>query len=169
MNNDTQKRIEALWCSIGNIENTKPLVFDTEFDISATRHVNGPLWIALMNVTMIDVMYRKGLYAIQSELIGLVLLARHITTPRKRVFDKWFNRTLAVLKRDYPCQYNNEDVDQYYEAIYDSSHEALICRDFFFNPEFENSTDATEKEINELIHNLDTKSNPFLCFPKSAS
>jgi hypothetical protein len=117
---------------------------------------------------MIDVMYRKGSYAIQSELIGLVLLARHIT-PRKRVFDKWLNRTLAVLKRDYPCQYNNEDVDQDYQGIYDSWYEAVICRDFFFNPEFENSNEATEKAINELIHNLETKSNPFLCFPKRAS
>lgn len=166
MNNDTQKRIEALWCSIGNIENTKPLDFDTDFDISASGHVNGPLWIAHMNVTMIDVMYRKGSYFIQSELIGLVLLARHIT-PRKRVFDKWFNRTIAALKRDYPCGYNNADQD--YEAIYDSSNEAVICRDFFFNPEFENSVDATEKAISELIHNVDTKANQFLCFSKRAS
>lgn len=168
MNNDTHKRIEALWCSIGNIENTKPLVFDADFDISALGYVNGPLWIALMNVTMVDTMYRRGSHAIQSELIGLVLLARHIT-PRKRVFDKWFNRTIAVLKRDYPCQYSNEDLDQNYEAFYDSSHESVICRDFFFNPEFENSIEASENAINELIHKLDTKSNQFLCFPKRAS
>lgn len=166
-NNDTQKRIEALWCSVTNMENTKPLVFDADFDISASGHVNGPLWIALMNVTMIDVMYRKGSHSMQSELIGLVLLARHIT-PRKRFFDKWFKRTIAVLKRDYPCQYTN-DSDQNYEAIYDSSNEPVICRDFFFNPEFENSPEASANAINEFIHNLDIKSNQFLCFDKRAS
>lgn len=98
MNNDVQKRIEALWCSIDNVENTKPLLFDTNFDIPASGNVDGPLWITLMNVRMADVMYRKGSYYLQSELIGLVLLTRHIT-PRKKVFDKWFNRTIAALKQ----------------------------------------------------------------------
>jgi hypothetical protein len=168
INNDLQKRIEALWCSIENIENTKPLLFDDNFDISAAGHVNGPLWIALMNTRMMDVMYKKGSYLLQSELIGLVLLTRHIT-PRKRVFDRWFNRKIAVLQKEYPCQYNNADIDENDEAIYDSSNEPVICRDFFFDPEFQYSNEASEIAIHNLIDNLDLKSNQFLCFQKKAS
>lgn len=164
---DIQKRIEALWSSIDNIKNSKPLVFDTNFDISASGHVDGPLWIALMNVRMIDVMYRKGSYTLQNELIGLVLLARHIT-PRKKVFDKWFTKTIAVLKEDYPCQYS-ADIIENEDAVYDSSQEPTICRNFFFDPEFQYSTEASEKAIHELIDNLDSKTNPFLCFTKKAS
>lgn len=60
--NDTQKRIEALWCSIDNPGQTNPLLFDTDFEISAAGSINGALWIALMNVAMIDARYRKGSY-----------------------------------------------------------------------------------------------------------
>lgn len=164
---DVQKRIEALWCSIENKENTKPLVFDADFDVSATGHVNGPLWIALMNVRMIDVMYRKGSYNIQSELIGLVLLARHIT-PRKRSFDKWFSRIILELKNQYPCEYSNANFIEDEDAIYDSSNEAVICREFFFDPEFHGSNKTSEKLLNDLIENLDPKTNPFLCFKREA-
>ncbi|MFH7016948.1 hypothetical protein [Flavobacterium sp. FlaQc-47] len=167
-NNDIEKRIEALWCSIDNVENTKPLVFDSDFDINACGHVNGPLWIALMNVRMIDVMYRKGSYLLQSELTGLVLLTRHIT-PRKKVFDKWFSRTILELQRKYPSLYIKNNLDETDEAIYDSSHEAVICRNFFFDPEFLHSHEASEKAIHDLINNLDIEANQFLCFSKKAS
>lgn len=168
MNTDTQKRIEALWCSISSIENTKPLIFDADFDMNASGHINGPLWIALMNVRIIDLMYRNGSYFLQSELIGLILLARHIT-PSKKVFDKWFNRTIEALKREYPCQYSINNFNEAEDAVYDSSHEAPICRSFFFDPEFQNSNEASEKAINDLMGNLDSKENHFLCFPKKAS
>ncbi|MEP6805591.1 MAG: hypothetical protein ABI892_13780 [Flavobacterium sp.] len=168
MNNDIEKRIEALWCSIDNIENTKPLVFDSDFEINACGHVNGPLWMALMNVRMIDVMYRKGSYLLQSELIGLVLLTRHIT-PRKKVFDKWFSRIILELQRTYPSLYIKNNLDETTEAIYDSSNEAVICRNFFFDPEFLYSQEASEKAIHDLINNLDIEANQFLCFSKKAS
>ncbi|WP_428230035.1 hypothetical protein [Flavobacterium sp.] len=167
-NNDLQKRIEALWCSIDNIENTKPLFFDVDFDISASGSVNGPLWIALMNTRMIDVMYRKGSCLLQTELIGLILLARHVT-PRKKVFDKWFNRTIVKLEHEYPCQYNNDSPDQTDEIIYDSSSEPVICRNFFFDPEFECTQEASEKAIHELIDHLDCKTNQFLCLSQKVS
>ena len=72
---DTQKRIEALWCSINNREQTNPLLFDTDFEIPANGSVDGALWIALMNVRMIDVRYRKGSYFLQKRktlTIGLL-------------------------------------------------------------------------------------------------
>lgn len=159
--NDIEKRIEALWCSVDNIENTKPLLFDVDFDISASGHVNGPLWIALMNTRMIDVMYKKGSCLLQTELIGLILLARHIT-PRKKVFDKWFNRIIVKLEQEYPCQYKNDSLDQTDEAIYDSSNEPVICRDFFFDPKFEYTQEAVEKALIDFVENIDHKSNPFL-------
>lgn len=168
MNKDVQKRIEALWCSIDNVENTKPLLFDTNFDIPAYGNVDGPLWITLMNVRMADVMYRKGSYYLQSELIGLVLLTRHIT-PRKKVFDKWFNRTIAALKQEYPCQYINNSSDEIDEAIYDSSNEPAICRDFFFDPEFECTKEASEKALTHFVENIDHKANPFLDASRKAS
>lgn len=168
MNNEVQKRIEALWCSIECRESSKPLLFDVDFDISASGHVNGPLWIALMNTRMIDVMYKKGSYLLQSELIGLVLLARHIT-PAKKVFDKWFNRKMATLKEEYPCQYPENTVINTDEAVYDSSNEPAICRDFFFNPEFENTKEASEKALAAFVENIDYKANPFLILSRKAS
>lgn len=166
--NDIQKRIEALWCSINNREQTNPLLFDTDLEISAAGSVNGALWIALMNVRMIDVRYRKGSYFLQSEIIGLALLARHIT-PKKRKFDKWFIETVEKLIQLYPCPYKNAELDETDEAVYDSSNEPVISREFFFDSEFNYSKEASENAIHNFIDNLDIKANPFLDFSRKAS
>jgi hypothetical protein len=165
---DTQKRIEALWCSINNREQTNPLLFDTEFEIPALGPIDGALWIALMNIRMIDIRYRKGSYFLQNELIGLVLLARHIT-PKKKIFDKWFNTTISELISLYPCPYKNDVLDESDEAVYDSSAENLISRDFFFDPKFDHSIESSEKAIQDFISNLNQKANPFLCIQRNAS
>lgn len=166
--NDTQKRIEALWCSINDREQTNPLLFDTDFEIPASGSVNGALWIALMNVRMIDVRYRKGSYFLQNELIGLVLLARHIT-PRKKKFDNWFSQIVAELIHLYPCRYKNMELDETDEAVYDSSNEPVISREFFFDSEFNYTIDASENALHNFIDNLDIKANPFLDFSRKAS
>ncbi|MFC4746285.1 hypothetical protein [Flavobacterium branchiicola] len=166
--NDTQKRIEALWCSIENREQTNPLLFDTDLKFPASGSVNGALWIALMNVRMIDVRYRKGSYYLQNELIGLVLLARHIT-PKKKTFDNWFTQTITNLIHLYPCSYKNAELDQSDEAVYDSSTEAVISREFFFDEEFEYTIEASENAIHNFINNLNPKENAFLNLPQRAS
>ncbi|WJS96450.1 hypothetical protein NYQ10_08295 [Flavobacterium johnsoniae] len=166
--NDTQKRIEALWCSINDREQTNPLLFDTDLEIPASGSVNGALWIALMNVRMIDVRYRKGSYFLQNELLGLVLLARHIT-PRKKKFDNWFSQIAAELIHLYPCPYKNMELDETDEAVYDSSNEPVISREFFFDSEFEYTVEASENAIHNFIDNLDHKANTFLNFSKKAS
>jgi hypothetical protein len=165
---DTQKRIEALWCSINQREQTNPLLFDTDLDIPAVGSVDGVLWIALMNVRMVDVRYRKGSYFLQNELLGLVLLARHIT-PKKKAFDKWLNAIVPDLIRLFPCPYNYTDLDDSDEAVYDSSQEPVICREFFFDSEFKYSPEATEKALHNFIENLDHKANPFLDISRKAS
>lgn len=165
---DTQKRIEALWCSINNKEQTNPLLFDTDLEIPAVGSVNGVLWIALMNVTMIDVQYRKGSYLLQNELTGLVLLVRHIT-PKKKIFDKWLHKMVSQLIKTHPCPYNVNDIDDVDEAVYDSSNEPLICREFFFDSIFSYTIEASENALHNFIDNLDHKSNPFLDISKKAS
>ncbi|WPO80835.1 hypothetical protein [Flavobacterium sp. KACC 22761] len=165
---DTQKRIEALWCSINNREQTNPLIFDADLETSANGSVNGALWIALMNVRMIDVRYRKGSYYLQNELIGLVLLARHIT-PKKKKFDDWFNEVISELIHTHPNPYKNTELDETDEAVYDSSYEPLISREFFFDANFKYTKKATEDAIHNFIENLDHKANAFLNFPKKAS
>src|SRR6218665_16140 len=159
--NDTQKRIEALWCSIDSLEQTNPLLFDTDFEIPASGSINGPLWIAHMNVRMIDTLYRKGSYYLQNELTGLVLLARHIT-PKKKVFDQWFNRVMIELICLYPSEYQNFDLNEMDEATYDSSNEPVICRDFFFDAEFKPTNEASENAIHGFIDNLNYQANQFL-------
>lgn len=166
--NDTQQRIEALWCSIANPENSDPLIFDLNLNIPASGSVNGPMWIALMNVRMIDVLYRKGSYLIQNEIIGLILLARHVT-PKKKVFDKWLNSMINELNYLYPCSYSYNDLDENAEAVYDSSNDPVICREFFFDPEFEYTLEASENALNDFISNLDFKSNPYLHLSQKAS
>ncbi|MEZ0128511.1 hypothetical protein AB9T88_01320 [Flavobacterium sp. LBUM151] len=165
--NDIDRRIEALWSSIANPEYSSPLDFDTDLNIPATNSVNGPIWIALMNVKMVDVRYRKGSYYLQNELVGLVLLVRHIS-PKKKVFDKWFSSKIIELARLFPCQYNDENLDETDEAIYDSSNEALISREFFFDPEFKYSAEATQNALHDFIDNLDQKGNSFLHLPGMA-
>ena len=166
--NDTQKRIEALWCSVNDREQTNPLLFDADFELPASGCVNGSLWIALMNVRMIDLRYRKGSYFLQNELIGLVLLARHIT-PKKKKFDQWFSEITTELIHSYPCPYRNSVLDETDEAVYDSSHEPVICREFFFDSEFKYSKEASETALHNFIDNLDLKANPFLDFSRKAS
>lgn len=166
--NDTQKRIEALWCSINNKEQTNPLLFDTDLKTPATDSVNGALWIALMNVRMIDIRYRKGSYYLQNELVGLVLLARHIT-PKKKKFDNWFSEIISDLMHTHPNPYRNSELDETDEAVYDSSNEPLISREYFFDAEFKYTAEASENAIHNFIDNLDIKANPFLDFSRKAS
>ncbi|MBB4800111.1 hypothetical protein HNP37_000150 [Flavobacterium nitrogenifigens] len=166
--NDTQKRIEALWCSINNLEQTNPLLFDTDFEIPATGSVNGALWIALMNVRMIDVRYRKGSYFLQNELVGLVLLARHIT-PRTKKFDNWFSRIMSELIHTHPNPYKNAKLDESDEAVYDSTNEPSISREYFFDETFNYTVEASENALHSFIDNLDHKANAFLNFSKKAS
>ena len=166
--NDTEKRIEALWYSVANREYTMPLDFDTDLDEPTSGSIDGPMWVALMTVKMVDVRYRKGSYFLQTEIIGLVLLARHLS-PKKKTFDKWFNKIINELISSFPCQYSNDKLDESDEAVYDSSAENVICRDFFFDCEFEYSVESSEKAISEFISNLDYKANPFLCIQRNAS
>ncbi|MCC9018541.1 MULTISPECIES: hypothetical protein [Flavobacterium] len=165
---DTEKRIEALWCSIKDPELSSPLLFDPNFDIPASGPIDGPLWVAHMTVRMIDVRYRKGSYFLQNEITGLVLLARHIT-PKRKKFDNWFNNILIQLTYLYPCPYTNEDLDETDEKVYDSHNESVICRDFFFNPKFRYTIMASEKAVNKYIQNSDQKSNPFLQLSQKVS
>lgn len=165
---DIQKRIEALWCSINDREQTNPLLFDTDLDVPAVGSVDGVLWIALMNVRMVDVRYRKGSYFLQNELLGLVLLARHIT-PKKSVFDKWLTDIVSNLIRLYPCPYNFTNLDESDEAVYNSIDEPAICREFFFDSQFNYSQAATKEALHNFIENLDHKANPFLHLTRKAS
>lgn len=166
--NDTEKRIEALWYSIKNPELTDPLLFDTNFDIPASGPIDGPLWAAHMAVRMIDVRYRKGSYFLQNEILGLVLLARHIT-PKKKNFDKWFNTIIIQLNHLYPCPYKDENLDETDEKVYDSNNEPLICRDFFFNPKFQYTIAASEKAFHKYMQNVNHKTNPFLHLSRKVS
>ncbi|MDR7371831.1 hypothetical protein [Flavobacterium aquidurense] len=166
--NDVEKRIEALWCLIDNPEYTMPLDFDIDLDMPAKGSVDGPMWTALMTVKMVDVRYRKGSYFLQSEIIGLVLLARHLC-PKRKVFEKWFDKTIKELTLSFPCPYSTENLDESDEAVYDSSTETPISRDFFFDPKFKYSPESSEKALNNFINNLDYKTNPFLCIQKNAS
>lgn len=166
--NDLEKRIEALWCSIDNTEQTKPLLFDLDLETPSAGSINGPLWTAVMNVRMIDVKYRKGSYFLQTEILGLALLARHVS-PKRKVFDKWFNNIITQLNLLFPCQYGYKNLDESDEAIYDSSNEPVICRDFFFDPKFIYTTETSENAIHSFIANLDQKANPFLQISRRAS
>lgn len=159
--NDIEKRIEALWCSIANPKYSEPLDFDTDLNMPVSSSVNGPVWVALMTAKMVDVRYRKGSYFLQSELVSLVLLARHIS-PKKKTFDKWFSNIMMELTRLHPCPYKNENLDETDEAIYDSSNEPVISRDFFFDSKFKYSNEAAKQTLNDFIDHLCQKSNPFL-------
>ncbi|CAM3617592.1 hypothetical protein [Flavobacterium chungbukense] len=165
---DTQKRIEAIWCLINNKEQTNPLLFDIDFQTAASGSVNGALWIALMNVRMIDVRYRKGSYFLQNELVGLVLLARHIT-PKKKKFDNWFNKITTQLIYTHPNPYKNNKLDESDEAVYDSSNEPVISREYFFDSAFTYTIEASENALHNFIDNLNHKTNAFLNFSKKAS
>ncbi|QSB26638.1 hypothetical protein [Flavobacterium sp. CLA17] len=158
MSDDIHHRIESLWYSVENPEDTKPLLFDAELDIPASGFINGPIWIALMNVRMIDVLYKKRSFMLQSELVGLVLLVRHVA-PKRKKFDKWFEGTISKLVSQFPNQ--NPEVPFSEDAVYDSSGEALICREFFFEPMFNNCNEATKSALNDFILNIDYEANPF--------
>jgi len=158
MTDDIKNRIEALWCSVENPENTNPLVFDSELNAPATGFINGPIWLALMNVRMIDMLYKKGSPLLQSELVGLVLLARHIT-PKRRIFDKWFENIIDKLQNQFPNQ--NQEIDYSEETIYDCSSEEKICHEFFFNTNFEHTEKSSDYALTEFISNIDYTTNPY--------
>lgn len=156
---DIKHRIEALWSSIENPENSDELVFDTEFDFQINGFVNGPVWVSLMSIRMIDQLYKKGSNFLQSELVGLILLARH-TTPKKIFFDKWFETKATELSKLFPNQ-NAAIINDFEASMYDFSAEKVICREFFFDPTFEYSEEASEMALMEFTSNIDYKNNPY--------
>lgn len=164
---EMKQRIEALWCSVSNPEYTKPLVFDLNMNTPACGPVDGPLWVALMNVRMIDVLRRRGSYYLQSEIVGLALLARHIS-PKKKIFNQWLKTTLKELTLSFPCQYSYDNLKND-EEIYNPSSEPVICRDFFFDPFYKYTEKSSEIAIQEFIAGLDYEINPFLILPNKAS
>ena len=160
---EMKQRIEALWCAVSNPEYTKPLVFDLNMNVSASGPIDGPLWVALMNVRMIDVLRRKGSYYLQSEIVGLALLARHIS-PKKKIFNKWLKSTLKQLNLLFPCRYAYDHLDSNND-VYNPSAEPVICRDFFFDPFYKYTIKSSEIAIKTFVARLDYEVNPFLCFP----
>ncbi|RUT69345.1 hypothetical protein D0817_15990 [Flavobacterium cupreum] len=158
MSDDLYQRIETLWYSVENHEDSKPLLFDPELDIPISGFINGPMWVALMNVRMIDVLYKKGSSMLQSELVGLVLLVRHIT-PKKKKFDKWLESTLSKLANQFPNQ--NVQIEFSEDAVYDSSAEPVVCREFFFQSTFTYSNEAAKLALNDFILHIDYEINSF--------
>jgi hypothetical protein len=159
---DLMQRIESLWCSIESHENTKPLIFDPNLKYLAYSYVKGPIWVALVHVKMIDMKYRKGSDLLQSELVGLVLLVRHIT-PKQKVFDSWFMNSLFELTSLFPI--GNHQTERSEMTPYDFTTEPVICREFFFNPNFKYSDAASRLALREFISNIDLIKNKF-CLAK---
>ncbi|MNN95520.1 hypothetical protein D3C81_2143380 [compost metagenome] len=95
-------------------------------------------------------------------------MARHIT-PKKKNFDNWFAQTIINLTHSHPNPYKNDVLDETDEAVYDSSNEPVICREFFFDEKFKYSVEASGNAIHNFIDNLDIKANPFLDFSRKAS
>ncbi|MFD1603973.1 hypothetical protein ACFSJW_09315 [Flavobacterium artemisiae] len=160
-NEEIKQRIEAIWSSIENPKNTKPLVFDENLDFPALGFVNGPIWAALMNVRMIDTFYKQGSNFLQSELVGLVLLARHIT-PKKKYFDAWFDHVMEGLIETFPNQNLNKAVE-IENSFYDFSNEPSICREFFFDAAFKYDEVKSKEALHNFISRIDCSSNLF-CF-----
>ncbi|MCD0467917.1 hypothetical protein [Flavobacterium sp. ENC] len=158
MSDDIHQRIETLWYSIEDPKNSKSLIFDPELDIPISGFINGPIWVALMNVRMIDVLYKKGSCMLQSELVGLVLLVRHIT-PKKKKFDKWLENILSKLDNQFPNQ--NVQIEFSEDAVYDSSAEPVVCREFFFQSGFTYSNEAAKLALNDFILHIDYETNSF--------
>lgn len=166
MSDEIHHRIEALWSSIENPKNTKPLDFDTDLSFPVSGFIDGPIWVALMNVRMIDVLNRKGSSLIQSEVIGLVLTVRHLT-PEKKTFDKWFKKTISKLANQFPNQ--NEQIEYSEDVIYDASSEPVICHEFFFSRSFKYNPDSAKKALNNFISNIDATKNSFCNVKKSVN
>lgn len=156
---DIKDRVEAMWSSIENHESTSDLVFDVDLNFPVNGFVDGPIWVALMNVRMIDILYKKGSNFLQSEIAGLVLLARHIS-PKKSVFDKWFENTMKKLIQFYPNQ-NPQTFSELEDSVYDYSQEPTICRQFFFDADFEYDDEKSKKALLEFISNIDCKKNQY--------
>lgn len=166
-NHEIAQRIEAIWSSIENPENTKPLVFDENLDFPTYGFVNGPIWVALMNIRMIDRFYKQGSNFLQSELIGLALLARHIT-PKKKYFDLWFYQVIENLIETFPNQNHNEAVE-IENSFYDFSNEPIICREYFFDSDFKYDEEKSKNALSNFIAQIDYNSNAFCFNQKSAS
>ncbi len=163
MSDEIHQRIETLWFSIKNPKKAKPLDFDTDLNFPISGFINGPIWVALMNVRMIDVLNRKGSSLIQSELTGLVLTVRHLT-PKKKTFDKWFEETISKLVVQFPNQ--NKQIEYSEDAFYDASSEPVICREYFFSSSFKYNPDSAKKALNNFISDIDYTTNTFCSMNK---
>ncbi|KFF06735.1 hypothetical protein [Flavobacterium reichenbachii] len=156
---DIRQRIETMWSSIENPENTNDLVFDIELDFPANNYIDGPIWVSLMNVRMIDILYKKGSNFLQTETLGLILLARHIT-PKKKTFDKWFDDNINKLINFYPNQ-NLNSVNDLEDSLYDYSKDPVICREFFFDSSFEYNEEQSKKALSDFISNINYQKNQY--------
>lgn len=81
---------------------------------------------------------------------------------------KWFT-IINELGHLSPYPYSDTDANKKEEVFYDSSNEPVICREFFFDPEFQYSIENSENALNDFITHLDSKANPYLRLKNKAS
>jgi len=110
--------------------------------------------------------YIESSFSIHRYLINLSMLARHLTT-NKKLFDKWLSETLRKTAEVFPCTYDYADLNlDDVNARYDCSDDASVPREFFFDPEFKYSEEATKHVLNTFLRSLDYNNNPWLCTPE---
>jgi len=158
-------KIESLWAAIIDPLYLKSFRFDYKY-----RDENGCSTPYLPNWYVMRYMagdYSEGLFKIHTYLKNLSMLMRHLT-PNKKLFDKWFAETIRKTAEVFPCPYDYDDLwnRDVRNPSYDCSADAPIPREFFFDPEFQYSEEATKPFLNAFLQSLDYSNNPWLCTPE---
>lgn len=94
--------------------------------------------------------YLYGNHGIQYKVLSLVKLARYVA-PDKKAFDEWFEQVLASALELFPATFSRSEYIRHPEDFdaYDTSKEAFIPRQFYFEPGFAYEPEKcalTEKE-----------------------
>ncbi|MCL1029174.1 hypothetical protein [Serratia silvae] len=159
--NEEKSFIEAQY--IGLIDKHYLRNFYQREEYLASDTIEGPIWKLLRFSFFSRDWYIRTRFGLHHRACNLIMLARHVTE-QNELFDHWLADCLGRAIPLFP----NKSVDRKNEPIdgYDSSQDAFIPREFFFDMAFD-YTNANLLEIQQnMLKQVDHTKSQYLYEPK---
>ena len=156
---DVYLRLEAAWASAINPYYLNETEFEEyTYSDSLPPPSDDVLTVGISRIWKPLRLYMGAGIGLAGECVNLALLTHHVMS-NPTAFDNWFEVALRKGAATFPREVENYD----FEAdFYDFTVENIVPREFFFDPNFEYSDEATMSVLQQFLDSLDPKNNPYL-------
>jgi hypothetical protein len=155
---DALNRIEAAWATQISIRYARSLNYSGVSNTVMTQgNPDGPRQSALLRLTYMDIIYRKGKTQMISEAVRCATLAHHVL-PADCGFEPWLQSSLKALASAYPC---GSDYDRRARS-FDYSAEPPVPRAWLESLTIPADPAAERAALDAFLRDLKPAANPYL-------